>query len=478
MPSERPNILWICTDQQRYDTIHALGNEHIQTPNIDRLCAEGVAFTHAHCQSPICTPSRSSFLTGLYASTVHGSRNGNAYFPTNERVQLITKRLADAGYDCELSGKLHIASAWNGEEKRVDDGYRQFWYSHSHSQGIGIGNQYTDCLTKQGIDLGDVFQKKKDGTYGTYRPDMNPAHHQTTWCADRAIEFINEPHDGPWLMSVNTFDPHGPFDAPDSHKNRYNPSELPPPLFRESDLEIQKHLKRYFNNKEGNPPGEKEQDNIASYYGMISLIDDNVGRMIEALEQTGQRKNTVIIFMSDHGETLGDHGLTGKNCRFYESLVRVPLIISWPGHFLQNHRATGLVGLIDIAPTLAELANIPLEWTHGKSLIPILTGEYSGDQHHESLRCEYYDVVDKGAPNRSDQHQPCWATMFRKDRYKLVVYHGEELGELYDLQEDPDEFNNLWNDPSHLEIKLDLIKQNFDDSVITCDPGPARIGRY
>ena len=193
MTAKRPNILWICTDQQRYDTIHALGNEHIQTPNLDRLCAEGVAFTHAHCQSAICTPSRSSFLTGLYPSTVHGNRNGNAYFPANERVQLITKRLADVGYDCGLSGKLHLASAWNGEEQRVDDGYRKFWYSHSHNQGIGIGNQYTDWLTEQGIDLGDVFQTKKDGTYGTYRPDMNPQYHQTTWCADRAIEFIESP---------------------------------------------------------------------------------------------------------------------------------------------------------------------------------------------------------------------------------------------------------------------------------------------
>ena len=96
--SDRPNILWICTDQQRYDTIHALGNEHIQTPNLDRLVREGVSFTHAHCQSPSCTPSRASFLTGLYPNTVHCTRNGNAYFPANERVQPITKRLADVGY--------------------------------------------------------------------------------------------------------------------------------------------------------------------------------------------------------------------------------------------------------------------------------------------------------------------------------------------------------------------------------------------
>ena len=119
MNSERPNILWICTDQQRYDTIGALGNSAIRTPNIDRLCEEGVAFTHTYCQNPICTPSRTSFLTGLYPSTVHGNINGNAHFNIPENARLVTARLRDAGYDCGLSGKLHIASAWEGEEERV-----------------------------------------------------------------------------------------------------------------------------------------------------------------------------------------------------------------------------------------------------------------------------------------------------------------------------------------------------------------------
>ena len=464
--SDRPNILWICTDQQRYDTIHALGNEHIQTPNLDRLVCEGVSFTHAHCQSPSCTPSRASFLTGLYPNTVHCTRNGNAYFPANERVQPITKRLADVGYHCGLAGKLHIASAWSGEETRVDDGYRQFWYSHSPHQGIGTGNQYTDWLIQQGHDLDDILQKKKDNTYGPYQPDIDARFHQTTWCADRAIEFIEGPQDGPWLMSVNPFDPHGPFDAPDSYRNRYNPSDLPVPLFQDTDLETQSRLKHYFNDKKVNPPGEQEQQNTASYYGMISLIDDNVGRMLEALEKSNQRDKTVVIFMSDHGEMLGDHGLTSKGSRFYEGLVRVPLIISWPSQFLQGHRATGLTALLDLAPTFADLAGCSLEWTHGKSLLPILTGEHPGHQHHDFLRCEAYKPESQ-----------C-ATMIRNDRYKLATYHNVDHGELYDLHRDPNEFTNLWDDPAHSQIKLNLIKQNFDHTVVCGDPGPARIGRY
>ena len=129
MTSQRPNILWICTDQQRYDTINALGYDHVDTPVVDSLVAEGVAFTRAYCQSPICTPSRASFLTGQYASAVHINGNGLDFFPGHP--QLVTKMLADAGYDCGLIGKLHLASAYRRIEPRVDDGYRYWEYSHA-----------------------------------------------------------------------------------------------------------------------------------------------------------------------------------------------------------------------------------------------------------------------------------------------------------------------------------------------------------
>ena len=131
--ASQPNILWFCTDQQRFDTIHALNNPHIHTPNLDRLCAEGTAFTHAHCQNPICTPSRSSFMTGMYPSSIRACTNGNEFFSND--APLVTRLLANAGYTCGLSGKLHVASAWRGEENRVEDGYSFFKYSHSPYQG-------------------------------------------------------------------------------------------------------------------------------------------------------------------------------------------------------------------------------------------------------------------------------------------------------------------------------------------------------
>ena len=144
----RPNILWICTDQQRYDTIGALGNDHINTPNIDRLVQEGVAFTHAYCQNPICTPSRASFLTGMYPSSVHACMNGNDYWA--DAAPLVTRLLSDAGYDCGLAGKLHLAGAADRIEPRGDDGYRVFDWSHQPIDGWPEGHAYADRLRDQG----------------------------------------------------------------------------------------------------------------------------------------------------------------------------------------------------------------------------------------------------------------------------------------------------------------------------------------
>ena len=203
---------------------------------------------------------------------------------------------------------------------------------------------------------------------------------------------MEQPRGGPWLMSVNTFDPHGPFDAP-SYQQRYLDRDLPPAIYGDRDAGTQERLRGAFFQHYSGPAGDKQRRQKASYYGMIELIDEQVGRMLDALERTGQRDNTVVIFMSDHGEMLGDHGLTAKGCRFYEGAVRVPLIVSWPGRFRQGLVADGLVELTDVAPTLTELTGEPLQWTNGRSLLPILTGQADPAHHRDHARCEYYDAL-------------------------------------------------------------------------------------
>ncbi|MBV7332958.1 sulfatase-like hydrolase/transferase [Chloroflexi bacterium TSY] len=465
---QKPNILWICTDQQRYDTIGALNNPHIRTPNIDRLVGEGVAFTHAFCQSPICTPSRASFLTGMYPSSVHGCMNGNERWA--EAAPLVTALLADAGYTCGLAGKLHLAGAQGRLEPRPEhDGYQVFHWSHGVHDRWKSGHAYADWLREKGHNLGEMLEHPEQ---------IPPQLHQTTWCADRAIEFMEENNgDHPWLMSVNMFDPHAPFDPPQSYLERYDVADMPGPLFRESDIETQAELIDIDFQTLGRYPDEFDARLIqAAYYAMIELIDENVGRMLDALEQTGQRENTVVIFMSDHGEALGDHGLLLKGCRFYEGLVRVPLIFSWPGHFSTNDLRSCLVELTDIAPTLLELADLPIpERMQGRSLHAHLTQTEHPDHHRNYVRCEYYRALN---PIANDRFNGTYGTMFRDQNHKLVVYHGHEIGELYDLSTAPGEFNNLWNDPAYREIKLSLMKQSFDALALATDVGTKQVTRF
>lgn len=480
MSDERPNILWICTDQQRWDTIAALGNAHIRTPNIDRLIAEGVAFTRAYCQTPICTASRASFLTGRYPSTIHVNRNGNAYCP--DGVGLITRQLADEGYDCGLAGKLHLSAAHGRVERRSDDGYRVFKWSH-HPQPEDFWpteqHDYQRWLRDQGVDWDEAIGAETVEGWteaAKSRSGIAAEYHQTTWCATEAIDFMLEERDGPWLMSVNPFDPHPPFNPPAAYLRRMDVDDMPVPLFQPEEMESQLDFSGVdFQTTEPVDPSTYDARRmVAAYYAQIELIDDQVGRMLDALEESGQRENTIVIFTSDHGEMLGDHGLLWKGCRFYEALVHVPLVFSWPARIPQRVWGThsdALVELTDIAPTLLEALELPIPGSvQGISVLPILSGQASPGTHRDFVRCEYHDALDR--PHASH------ANMLYDGRYKLVVYHGQRVGELYDLEHDPHEFNNLWDDPPSQNIKHERIKRLFDAVMLATDEGQPRVGRY
>jgi arylsulfatase len=483
MMADRPNILWICTDQQRFDTIHALGNEHIRTPNLDRLVAEGVAFTNAYCQAPICTPSRASFLTGRYPSTLHVNRNGNEYFPAD--VPLITRELADLGYDCGLVGKLHLSACEGRVEQRPDDGYRVFKWSHHpkpEPYWPTAQHDYQQWLSDQGV----VWEE----AYGGETPDGSDArtefeagiaarYHQTTWCAEETVAFIREQRQAPWLMSVNPFDPHPPFDPAPEYMARMAVDAMPLPLFRPEELESQLRFSDV-DHQTKTPVSPHDYDArrmVAAYYAQIEHLDDAVGQMLAALEETGQRENTIILFTSDHGEMLGDHGLLLKGCRFYEGAVHVPLILSWPGHWANGLVSDALVELTDLAPTLKEALGLPIgPEVQGQSLLPILEGRADPAQHRPFVRCEYHDAIAQPHGSR--------ANMLFDGRYKLVVYHGGangpigDLGELYDLAEDPDEFVNLWDEPAHRDTRWRLMRTLFDAVMLATDDGQPRVGRY
>ncbi|MEK6236409.1 MAG: sulfatase-like hydrolase/transferase, partial [Planctomycetales bacterium] len=357
----RPNILWICTDQQRFDTIHALGAKRIRTRWIDGLVNEGVAFTSAYAQSPVCSPSRASFLTGRYPRITGCRQNGQRINPSEK---LASRLFADAGYRCGLAGKLHLASCANSRlEERIDDGYHDFHWSH-HPQPDWLENEYAQWLSEQG----QSWKRLYGGLETPYVKSGVPARfHQTTWCAEKAIDFIRENQGRPWFFSFNCFDPHHPFDPPPEYLERYDPDDMPLPKRGPGDPSEKTRFQQLDCEWAHNEPDgfhsagmtdRDKRETIAAYYAMIELIDDQVGRMLDALEQTGQLENTVVIFMSDHGEMLGDHGIYFKGPHFYEEAVHVPLVIRYPRRFQQGLRSDALVELTDLAPTLLETAGL------------------------------------------------------------------------------------------------------------------------
>ncbi len=492
--AERPNILWYCTDQQRYDTIHALGNQYIRTPNLDNLATEGTAFTRTYCQSPICTPSRASFLTGRYPASHHVHRNGNEYFPPWET--LVTAIMADEGYDCGLVGKLHLSRSQVLENRPEKDGFRYFKWSHHPNPDYPEGHDYADWLRdEKGVDAVELYA----GLHGSIGAGVPTELHQTTWCSEMSIRFIREERDRPWLLTVNPFDPHPPFDPPKEYLDRYDPASLPLPLFRESDIEHQKRFRgidqqtrdavdprtakqradtttQVARGDMGSvpPTGYDPQLVKACYYAMIELIDDQFGRIVDTLKETGQYENTIIIFTSDHGELLGDHGLIYKGCRFHEGLTHVPLLVSWPAGGVRGLLSDALVELVDLAPTILDAAGIPVpESMQGESLLPILKGERDPGTHKPYVVSEYHGAI--GGNAMPDQSH---GAMYFDGRYKVCVYQGHEEGEIYDLAEDPGEFENLWYRKDFTEKKAGLLHRAYSAYLSTSDAGIRRTHPY
>jgi len=501
----RPNVLWLCTDQQRYDTLGVTGNTFVHTPNLDRLAAAGVLFDRAYCQNPLCTPSRASFLTGRYPRTTRARENGQG-IPADE--VLVTRLLADAGYLCGLAGKLHLSpchpSVCPVTERRIDDGYTEFHWSH-HPFPDWPGNEYIHWLHERGV----AFGRQPSELTPYVHSGMPAEYHQTTWCATKAVEFIERAASGgrPWLFSFNCFDPHPSFDPPREYLERYLPrlDDIPLPDYRPGELDDKPpHQKRNHDRSRSAvagtpiPAPQTDRDHRlvrAAYWAMVDLIDAQVGRMLEALDRTGQRANTLVIFMSDHGEMLGDHGLYLKGGYLYEHAVHMPLIVSWPGRVeadrrgstirrltdrpdsprpeLVEGRSRALVEFTDLAPTLLEAAGLDRHpGMQGRSFWPLLTGAAPLHTHREDVYAECLN----SRPHRAGGRPPGRGldlSMVRTDRWKLVVVHGEDVGELYDLEDNPSETHNRWSDQACQGVKLTMLRRLCDRMAWTVDPLPA-----
>ena len=476
--SDRPNVLWICTDQQRRDTLGCYGNEFVETPTLDGLADGGVRFDRAFAQSPVCSPSRASFTTGRYPRTTGVRGNGH---PIDRDEVPVTRLLANAGYTCGLAGKLHLSPcsperpAGPRPEARIDDGYDEFHWSHGPADRW-FTNEYSRWLRSEGVEYDPT--PVHDSAYVTTSVDA--AHHQTTWCADRAIDFVEAASDRaePWLFSVNPYDPHHRFDPPTSYLDRYldRLDDIPLPDYEDGELDEKPAIQRVchegaYADENMWPFSEMDEEDhrlvTAAYWAMCDLLDDAVSRMLNALDRTGQREDTIVVFTSDHGELLGDHGVYLKGPFFYEEALNVPLIVSWPGAY-ESAETDALVELVDLAPTLLDAADVdPSPRMQGRSLHSSLVGEEPLDDHRDSVYAEAYDLTHWASDVR--------ATMVRTERYKLVRHHGpDSTSELYDLTTDAGETVNRWDDPDYADVRATLLATLADRMADTVDPRPER----
>jgi arylsulfatase len=463
-----PNILWICTDQQRFDTIQGLSNPIVKTPNLEKFMHDSVTFTNAFVQTPICSPSRGSFLTGRYPHVTSLRANGQRIRPSE---RLVPRILADYEYTCGLAGKLHLSPCFGGRvEDRIDDGYEVFHWSHDISDQWPGRNDWYVWLERQGIKL-----PKFPAQQHVWGMPIDPKYSQTAWCADMAIQFMRQQTVfNPWMFSCNIFQPHHPFYPTAEYLSHYDPAKMPDPAYREGELANKPIFQTVDHNGAyagtdisfAKTSAEEHRMVTAAYYAMIEQVDTEVGRMLQVLEETGQADNTIVIFMSDHGEMLGDHGIYLKGPYFYDCLTRVPLMIRWPGRFKQGTKVDALVELVDLAPTLLEAAGIPVSsGMQGRSLMPLLMGQTS--EHRDSVYIEYLDA------NAAYAIPPMLSSV-RTREWKLTLCDKPRSGELYDLQKDPGEFTNLWNDPHHKDAQEVMLQNLVARMIETTDPLPER----
>jgi arylsulfatase A-like enzyme len=333
----------------------------------------------------------------------------------------------------------------------------------------GMSNEYHQWLWKKGV----TYSTTPRDDCPVVRTGMSEEHHQTTFCCEKASEFIEAraTSSRPWLYSVNIFDPHHAFDPPADYLERYLERLNDIPLPNEVPGELDDKPPYQQNHIGPNSPysGLTDYEHRlirASYWAMGDLIDVQVGKLLEALDRSGQRDNTIVVYMSDHGEMLGDHGLYEKGAFFYEPAVHIPLMVSWPG-VIQSRRSSALVELTDLAQTFLDAAALPHHpGMQGQSLWSLLQGQT--DTHRGSVYSEYYNAK----PLQTDP--TAQVTMVRTETHKLVADHTHKGGELYDLVNDPSETHNLWSDPHTAAVKLSLLFELCNRMAFTVDPLPIR----
>jgi len=401
----RPNIVFILTDDQRWDALQSAGHPFVQTPNIDRIGHEGARFRNAFVTTPLCSPSRASFLTGLYVHSHQVVGNGNNNARSHELVTF-PRLLHDAGYETAYFGKWHM-----GNDDSPRPGFDR-WVSF---KGQG---QYVDPVLNE-----DGAAAKVPG----YITDL---------LTDRAVEFIRRDHTKPFLVYLAHKAVHGPFTPAERHRALYESAAITRAPNAQDTLAGKPALRRPADNPAGTGPGDAV---IRNQLRALVAVDEGVGRILKSLEETGRLDDTVVVFASDNGYFWGEHGLGDKRAAYEES-IRIPLLVRYPKRVKAGKVLDAPVLNVDLAPTLLELAGAPpLARGHGRSFAALLGGGRAA--WRTSFLAEYF--AEPQFPRI-----PSWQAV-RGERWKYIHYTElDGMDELYDLKADPGELQNRIGDPA------------------------------
>ena len=459
MAQERPNIVLIITDQQRYDTINALGYPYMHTPNLDRLVREGVSFSRNYITAASCAPARASLFSGFYPHTTGIYKNADLW------RRSWVENLAAAGYHCANVGKMHTfpyETPLGFHERFVVENKDRYL------EGRYFWDRWDMALQAQGLvkQQRELYRKLDDygERLGAFEWKLPPKTHSDMFVGDTAVSWIqNKPDQQPFFLEVGFPGPHPPYDPVPEYLEYYKDEEIPIPEVAAEQLANQPAAQKELidhNSKvdhdsvvwSKNPTDEQLRRMRKYYYANVTMIDEKIGEILGALESKGYLDNTIVIFISDHGDCMGDHGHIQK-WTMYEEIVRMPMIVWAPGRFPGGRTVDAMCQQFDIAPVILEAAGAeaPDGW-EAQNLMPFLTGEGEGPSR------DYVYAEQSGDHNLTGAK---FVTMIRSADWKLVHYLDQPDGELYDEVADPEEKNNLWysEDPAHVAKKQDLLSE-------------------
>ena len=483
----------------------------LRTPNIDSIAARGTAFDKFYVASPVCMPNRSSLMTGRMPS-VHGVRSNGIPLSTN--AVTFVDLLRDAGYRTALVGKSHLQNFtewppivkrplprpgyhepspglaqalrndlgnpsyeqetpeyWNAKDARV----RTPFYGFDHvtlvrAHGDEPGGDYDRWLDARDPKAKNLLGPKSSLPHDysvpqAYRTAIPEELYGTAFLGDRASAYLDDADpDAPFFLMVSFPDPHHPFNPPGKYWDMYKPEQFPvPEAYRRNDWQPPGLVQAIIRDREAGKANltgmntigvsaREAQEARALTAGMIACVDDAIGGVLGALDRSGRRGDTVVMFTSDHGDHLGDHRLMLKGAEQYQSIVRVPFVWSDPQASAQLKRTDALASTMDIGATVLDRAKIePASGMQSRSLLPVLDGR--------AVRDSVFIQYDHQAPSPGSDGVPPRVHTLIDGRYRLSVFHGTGWGELYDLESDPGEFENLWDNTEYAALRATMTER-------------------